>query len=265
MSLSDPQGSSPALSPVSASGLGVLVARRIVHALETGTLAVGSRLVESRLAAMLGVSRGPVRDALQYLEQQGFVRRHPYRGSYVASFSPEELAEVFILRAELESLAARLVVTRGAATPSNIARLERLVDSMEEAVQAKDWSTLLDLDMEFHRLVAEWAEHRRLVTILDGLRAHTRVAIALANRNVQAIRGVVETHKAVIDAIRSGDLGLVDRASKRHVLETLDYLGLHTERLTADCQAVMTGEPAAPRPPAGGTRKRCGRTRRRPR
>jgi DNA-binding GntR family transcriptional regulator len=214
---------------------------------------VGSRLVESRLAAMLGVSRGPVREALYHLEQQGLVRRHPYRGSYVASFAPQELAEVFILRAELESLAARLAVVRGAVNQSNIATLEHLVEKIDRAARSGDWSSLLDLDMEFHRLVAEWSGHQRLIAILDGLRTHTRIAIALANRNVEAIHGIVETHRAVLEALASGDLPRVDRETKRHVLETLDYLGLQTDGLAEDCRAVMLD-----RSTAAGPRRRRG-------
>ena len=100
------------LTPVPAASLGRLAADRLLRALETGAIPLGSRLVEARLAELLGVSRGPIRDALQYLEQQGFVHRLPHRGSFAATLAPEELVDIFILRADLEALAARLAATQ---------------------------------------------------------------------------------------------------------------------------------------------------------
>lgn len=211
---------------------------RIVHALETGRLPIGGRLVETQLAAMLGVSRGPVREALQRLEQQGLVYRLPRRGSVAARLAPDELAEVFVLRADLESLAARLAMARGAVRSRDLAPLRRLVDEMAAAVRAKQFERLLDLDMDFHRVLAGRSGNRRLVTMLDGLRRHTRIAIAQANRNARAVRGVIQSHRRVIDALESGSLARVDAESKRHVLETLDYLGLRTATLDADRRAV---------------------------
>jgi DNA-binding GntR family transcriptional regulator len=239
-------GPTDALTPVPKASLGQLAADGFMRALETGAIPVGSRLVESRLAAMLGVSRGPVRDALHYLEQQGLVRRLPHRGSFAAAFAPEDLADVFILRAELEALAACLAVARGPIRPKDLAALRQQVDAMAAAVRSRRFGDLLDLDMAFHRMLAERSQHRRLVAILDGLRVHTRIAIALANKNVRALAGVVQTHRDVIAALESRDLHQVDRESKRHVLETLDYLGLHTSTLSADRGAVMISSSHGP-------------------
>jgi len=234
------------LTPVPAASLGRLAAERLLRALETGAIPVGSRLVEARLAASLGVSRGPVRDALQYLEQQGLVRRLPHRGSFAATLAPEELVDIFILRADLEALAARLAVVRRAIHGRDLAALRECVAAMARAVRARRFDELLDLDIAFHRLLAERSGHRRLVVILDGLRAHTRIAIALANKNARALAGVVETHRNLVAAIESEDMRRVDLESKQHVLETLDYLGLDTPTLAADGRALTS--PCA-RPP----------------
>jgi len=228
------------LTPVPAASLGRLAADRLLRALETGAIPVGSRLVEARLAEVLGVSRGPIRDALQYLEQQGFVHRLPHRGSFAATLAPEELVDIFILRADLEALAARLAVVRRAIRGRDLATLREYVAAMARAVRTHRFDELLDLDIAFHRLLVECSGNRRLVVILDGLLTHTRLAIALANKNARALAGVVQTHRNLIAAIEGEDMRQVDLVSKQHVLETLDYLGLATPMLALDEQALRS-------------------------
>lgn len=241
----DVNGAASTLTPVTAASLGRIAAARLLEALETGAIPVGSRLVEARLAAMLGVSRGPIRDALQYLEQQGLVHRLPHRGSFAVAFAPEELAEVVILRADLEALAARLGVVRRGIRPRDLAALREHTDAMARAVRARQFAAFLDHEVAFHRLLAERSGHLRLLVLLDGLRAHTRIAISLANRNVRTRSGVptavhhlVQTHRDVVLALESKDLRRIDVTIKRHVLETLDFLRLSTPTLPADRRAL---------------------------
>jgi DNA-binding GntR family transcriptional regulator len=243
--LREGDGLEPTLRPVTAASLGRLVAAQLLQALEAGTIPVGSRLVEARLAAMLGVSRGPIRDALQYLEQQGLVHRLPHKGSFAVAFAPEQLAEVVLLRADLEALAARLGIVRRLIRPRDIRALLDHTAAMARAVRARQFRAFLDHEMAFHRLLAERAGNSRLLALLDGLRAHTRIAISLANRNVRtrsgvpsAVHHVVETHRDVVAALESKDLRRIDVTIKRHVLETLDFLGLTTPTLTADRRAL---------------------------
>jgi len=259
----DADGAESTLTPVAAASLGRLAAERLLQALETGAIPVGSRLVEARLAVMLGVSRGPVRDALQYLEQQGLVHRLPHRGSFAVAFAPDELAEVVILRADLEALAARLGIVRRSIRPRDLAALLEHTDAMVRAVRARRFEMFLDHEMAFHRLLAERSGHLRLLALLDGLRAHTRIAISLANRNVRtrsgvptAIHHLVQTHRDVVVALESKDLRRIDMTIKRHVLETLDFLGLSTPTLTADRRALGDVLPRHSAHPTAARRRR---------
>lgn len=117
----------------------------------TGELTPGTRLVENRLAARLGVSRNPVREALQTLAGEGFVELLPRRGAVVAQVSPEQAGDLFDIRMALEPLAARLAARN--ASPEHLEQLRQVLQKAREATDRGELDLLAACNTDFHQLV----------------------------------------------------------------------------------------------------------------
>ncbi len=144
--------------------------RGIRRAIISGDLRSGEKVSESALAERLGVSRTPVREALNRLRNEGLIVLERYRKGYVANFTADDLREIFRLRATLEGEAARGAALR--IGDEDLARMEALQDEMERSYEAVGYDESVEtfdrLNREFHRIVARAAGIRRLDLILEG-------------------------------------------------------------------------------------------------
>jgi DNA-binding GntR family transcriptional regulator len=193
----------------------------IRQALLDGELRPGDRIVESALARELGVSQTPVREALAALSREGLVIKLDHRGTFVSSLKETELREVLTLRAVLEGYCARLAAER--CSPSDLERLEALVDRMSTAASAGKISALIERDLEFHRQLYELSGHSLLREVLSGLQQRMRLALAFADAVYSAdLTDVAESHRTLIDALRQRDPALAEAVAKKHVLEVVD-------------------------------------------
>lgn len=184
----------------------------ILAAIEGGTYRPGDRLVESELAERFGVSRTPVREALQRLETQAMLVRDG-RSLIVASLDHNQLAELYTVRAELEALAGRLAARH--ATPEEVRVLAQMV---EEDRQAKgDPEILARTNKRFHRQIHLASHNRYLVQQLDLVHR----TMALMARTSLAAEGRSETalaeHARIVDAIAAGDGAAADRTLRQHI------------------------------------------------
>ncbi|MBN1994602.1 MAG: GntR family transcriptional regulator [Anaerolineae bacterium] len=121
----------------------------------------GEKLVIDNLSAELGVSPIPVRAALQRLQAEGLVEITPHTGAVVSKISPDLIREIFMLLEVLEAMAFRVLVDK--ADLDDIVHLRQLVEAMEVAFQADDVSRWSDLNMEFHRAVAQITQMKMLI------------------------------------------------------------------------------------------------------
>src|SRR5258708_6423344 len=112
------------------------IREQLIEDILSGRLPPGTRIVETRLAQQFGVSQAPVREALRDLAVFGFVVNSPFRGTQVRQISPEELLEIYPIRAALEGVAARAAATR--IDDAGLRRLEELIDTMREAASRDD-------------------------------------------------------------------------------------------------------------------------------
>lgn len=135
----------------------------------SGELAPGVQLKEEELAALCGVSRTPVRDAIRRLEAEFFVRRTDSQRSFVAEWTLKDVEEVFILRGMLEGYAARLAATR--AGEQEIARFRAINDELGRVLAAVelDVQAYLAANSKFHSLILEIAASDRLAALLERL------------------------------------------------------------------------------------------------
>lgn len=184
----------------------------ILESIDGGIYHPGDRLVESELADRFGVSRTPVREALQRLETQGMLTRDG-RSLIVASLDHTQLAELYVVRGELEGLAARLAARHSA--PEEVRVLRDMLDADQALVN--DPAALSRANRRFHKQIHLASHNRFLVRQLDLV--HRSMAL-LASTSLAAEgrgRGALEEHAVIVAAIEAGDGDAADRALRDHI------------------------------------------------
>lgn len=188
------------------------------EAIASGELQPGDRLVERDISARAGVSRGPVREAIQTLEQEGLVVSHLYRGAEVAGISTREVREVLVpIRMAIERFAFREVV----ALPDRdavVAQLERIVAEMENVAPGDERAArLADLDVAFHEAIIGASGHAQSLqiwrTILPRVRAYF-LRDAPRHADPDEIPG---QHRELLAVLRSGDVDAVEAHVVKHI------------------------------------------------
>src|SRR5256886_8463962 len=148
------------LEPLSSPTLAEQIVELIRGRILSGDFVSGERLVETRLAADLGTSRGPIREALKQLAAEGLVREEPRRGTFVAAPTLEDARDLYDLRVAIEARAARLIIERG--DPAAIATLRAALDELHEAVHASDLAQVTRADYGFHETLCRASGNGRL-------------------------------------------------------------------------------------------------------
>jgi DNA-binding GntR family transcriptional regulator len=181
----------------------------------SGRLAPGAELTETALAASLGVSRGPVREALGRLASEGLVTTRPRRGAVVRELSGEEFVEAYQVREALETMAVRLAVPR--LTPADVARLERNVDTMRVNADAGDVQGFFDANAAFHEAFFETSGNRMLAA------AYHRLVGQIARHRLRSLelrgdlRRSISEHEAILRAAEAGDVERAVRLVSEHI------------------------------------------------
>ena len=206
----------------------------ILAAIDEGSYRPGDRLVESELAERLGVSRTPIREALQRLETQALLTRDG-RSLIVASLDHNQLAELYVVRAELEGLAARLAAKH--ASREEVAVLREMVSADQALVG--DPRALSRANKRFHKQIHLASHNRFLVQQLDLVH---RSMVLLATSSLEAAgRGeaALAEHSAIVEAIARGDGDAADDALRTHISRAFETR-LKQESIAAHAATVQT-------------------------
>jgi DNA-binding GntR family transcriptional regulator len=198
----------------------------------SGDLEPGSQVVEAEMAERFGVSRGPLREALRQLIEDGLLVTVPYTGTYVADLSIEDIEEIFSLRAELEIFAFReLWSKRDAAYCAELsARHERLLAS----IAAGDDEASIRDELALHSHVYEACGHKLLLGVWQGLRGKLQLYWA-AHHRAHGRRGPhPEAHKRYVDLACGNDLDALVSEIRDHMMrgfgQTRDFMMLRAVR-----------------------------------
>jgi len=178
-----------------------------------GTLAPGERLTEPVLSAQLGVSRTPVREAVRLLQAEALVVELPTGGVRVAPLDVADARRVYEVRARLEGLLARDACER--ARPDDVDRLQRLVTVMDAVRDHED--EVLRVGAQFHGEIEAIADNRWCSALLRQIRGHVDRYRTLAARGRVGTTDHVDEHRAVADAIASGDPAAAEAAMNAHI------------------------------------------------
>ena len=206
----------PTITLLQTSSLASVVQSELERMILSGELVPGEKLTEVALAARLGVSRGPLREAFRMLEEAGLVRTEKNRGVFVRDLPVEEAIEIFELRAAMDELVGRRLAERVA--PAALKEIRGLVDQMEQTVKAKDPTGYHRLNLRFHDRLVELAGNRKLTAIYRKLVKELSLfrRINLEGGGLMPIS--VGEHRQIVKAIAAGNADAAGRAMFDHVM-----------------------------------------------
>lgn len=180
-----------------------MVADRIRAAIIAGEHRPGARLIEQVLADELGFSRGPVREALLQLQQEGLVIFSPRRGCVVTGLSPAQAAEFYVLRGHLEALAVRLAASHF--TRADSERLQALTEQMA-ALGSQDWQGAIDIDLAFHSCVVDASHSEPLIQMYHSLDARLAACFMAVKQHLTLHPGqMASRHRKLVEVLEQGD------------------------------------------------------------
>lgn len=191
------------------------IASELEELIFDGTYSNGDRLDEVRLAESFGVSRTPLREALQQLARSGLIELIPRRGAFVRQPGPVELVEMFEVMAELEAVCGRLAAKR--ISDQSLTDLQVANEKCETAARQQDWEAYYVENERFHKIIYQQSGNGFLTTeakkLHRRLKPYRRQQLRLRGRMLQSL----SEHKAIVDALVKGDPEAAAKALRSHV------------------------------------------------
>lgn len=188
--------------------------QKIKSQILSGNFHLGTHLSESKLASMLKMGRSPIREAVQRLRHEGFVKVVPRKGIFLEAFSSSEIEQIYEMAEALEGLAVKLATER--ASQDEIQELKTTVERMKTALAEDNKEAWMEADSEFHRLVLKFAGNKyitKAMTIIndrinrirhiylqvidqpiESTREHEMIAQVIADRKPELAKKIMEQH-----------------------------------------------------------------------
>lgn len=201
------------------------VADALREAILNGDFKPGMPLKEMELSGQFGVSRAPVREALQTLSAEGLVEIVPYRGTHVKVLSRTDIEELYSLRGTLEAFAIERIIERGDPTAAD--QLQAMVEEMIEAAKTGDLRAVSVIDQRFHSTLIALSGHSLLVTMWGTVGRRVHQIMSLRNRLNRDPQQVARNHIPIVAAIRERDTVKAKQLIREHVASAGD-LAAHT-------------------------------------
>jgi DNA-binding GntR family transcriptional regulator len=185
----------------------------------SGEVPPRQHLVETKIAKKIGTSRTPVREALHSLELEGLIESVPRVGYVVRAVSEEEVGEICAIRIAIEGLAVAWAMQK--AQEKLVEELRANVSLTEERVsQSGEFRAFIDLDAQFHEIIARHSGSRRLLELAQTLRHHMLRYRMLSVYKAENVLRAISGHKDILSAIEMSDVEEVTKAMRRHLEES---------------------------------------------
>jgi len=207
----------PERLPMKITSLPDQVYEHLRRAIISAELPPGEKLIELEIAAKMGTSQGPVREALQRLEHDGLVERRARSATFVNSISTDEMYELFLVRSTIEGFAVQRTVQK--ITPEQCHALEALIEKMAQEGARKNMVALAEYDMQFHRHLVEWSGSAGLLRVWTTLSSQMQRFIVQSH--IEHYLDFVEIgmrHQPIVDALRRGDSEEAVRSVQEHIM-----------------------------------------------
>lgn len=183
-----------------------------------GSIRPGQQINESLLAEQLNTSRGPLREALQRLSQEGILISRRNYGVFVRAVETHDLREIYAVREAIESAAAnRLLDCSPKQIKETCEELKEIVGEMAKQVAASDWQTMAGLDMQFHSALVAGVGNSRFIRIYKTLAAESRMSISDLEVSYPKMDVLVKEHQNILDLLKAGDRDSLLKAIRGHL------------------------------------------------
>ena len=208
------------------------VYNRLKQAIISREFKPGDLLNERKLASELDVSRTPVREAIQMLENESWVAVVPWKGAVVLPVTKEDIEELFQLRMAIEPMVMELVTHK--LENAEIAYLETLIERQKQLAGEDDGKEFISIDQDFHLFLANLTGNRRLREIMVHLRdIHLRLGVEAVQERYR-YKETLEEHTAIVEALKRRDGHSARQAMLTHMVQTRRALLRHVDLLDSE-------------------------------
>lgn len=202
--------------------LGNIVYESLKESILNGSLKPGEKLMESRIAEDLGVSRTPVREAIRKLEKEKYVKMIPRKGAYVEDLTMEDILEVLEIRIVLEGLASKLAARNISDEMKD--RIRKNMKNFDNASSELDRKELISLDEKFHHIIYQSSGNKKLNEIVRELQDQfQRFRLSYFNE-LSSYMKLANSHNKLYQAIIDGDEKAAEEYAKEHIEEIRDNI-----------------------------------------
>lgn len=205
---------------VSNLSLGSQAYQELKRIILEGRVPPGAKLNEGELARALGISRTPIREAINRLEKEGLVEIFPQRGAFVVQFTEKDVYELFLIRENLEGLAARLAA--GKITPASLGRLESCLEGFKEPFREKDVQRYSREDFKFHQTIVLLSDARRLIQLVSALHDYIRMFRLTTLGMADRMKTSLADHGRILEALRKKDPEEAEQGMRQHLQRVRD-------------------------------------------
>jgi len=204
------------------TSIGRQVVRELRRQIFSGRLKPGEKVPESKIAEEMGISRGPVREALLVLEQEGLVATSPRRGSRVVKITINDIREIYTLRATLEGFAVTLFMD--AVSDAGLQEMEQALVELKQAVENGELMEIAKKNLGFHEVILNNSKHGRLLSAWKSLQVQSRMLSSMTTEYYLGLTDLYRHHVELVDAVRSGDKSKAQAAFEKHILDSMEQL-----------------------------------------
>ncbi|WP_242459182.1 GntR family transcriptional regulator [Rhodococcoides fascians] len=210
--------SSRRLTPIDARNTSMVIADQIRDRIIDGSYAPGEQINEANVAAELEISRGPVREALQRLNQEGLLVSYRNRGVFVVELSSDDVTEIYESRAAIEVGAAWTLVHGDRGRLITAAdELSAIVMQMQPFIDRADWRGLAERDLAFHTALVAATRNSRMSRMYATLAAEARICMANLETAYYRPEALVEEHQLIVDLLLGTDWDALEKGVHEHM------------------------------------------------
>jgi DNA-binding GntR family transcriptional regulator len=210
---------SPDVTPIEQTPLRIQIADMLRTAIITGKVRPGTVLVETALAEQMNVSRAPIREAIQILENDGLVETVAYKGKRVKPLTAREVSETYSLRTVFEVMAVRRIL----ANRPPLDALWTHCHAMQVAAASGDGEALTDADEAFHKDLVALSDHHLLVSSSNSLYLRIHQIMALRNTTQPNLADIAGNHPPIVRALETGDAEEAVRLISEHTRSLANF------------------------------------------
>lgn len=192
------------------------------EAILRGDLVAGERLMELQLAAKLGVSRTPIREAIRMLEQEGLAITIPRKGAIVAGMTEKDMQDVLEIREALEELSVQVACDK--ITDGEIVQLRKNMENFEQALKSGDLKKMAQADVEFHDVIYQATDNPKLINMLNNLREQMYRYRVEYLKDPQNHEQLLNEHEAIYQGIVKKDKDAVTAMIRKHISNQVDVV-----------------------------------------